>query len=125
MILLRISLQSYSRKWAIISSLRLCSSSQPQCSSQQDEKDKYKFKPGEVYEQRIASKDVSDDEHQRRVIDQLNQLSNRIRDYTPPLAKKPSYISQLFFGDGSKAKRAEKIPKGVYLWGTVGGGKTQ
>ena len=87
-----------------------------------DHYEKYSLKPGEVYDKKVEFEEVSDDVHQRLVIDQFDHLYERLKGYTPPLVKKTNILSQLFFGNQVEEKRASRIPRGVYLWGTVGGG---
>ena len=77
---------------------------------------------GEVYNKKVEFEEVSDDGHQRLVIDQFDHLHERLIGYKPPEVKKTNVFSQLFFGAQVEEKRASRIPRGVYLWGTVGGG---
>ena len=86
----------------------------------------YNQKPGEVYESRVKSNAVTDDSHQREVIAQFDHLYDRLYEpvkYKPPPIKKPNLFSQLFFGGSLEEKKTSSIPRGVYVWGTVGGGK--
>lgn len=80
--------------------------------------------PLAVYECKVKSGELTDDVHQRAVMEQFAHLHERIGSYSLPQSKRPHALSRLVFGDGSKERRAKKIPRGVYLWGTVGGGKT-
>ena len=85
--------------------------------------DKYKKQPGEVYEERVSNKQVTDDTHQRDVIDQFDHLHGRLKGYAPlPVKKNYNILAQLIFGNAAEEKRVQRIPRGVYLWGTVGGG---
>ncbi len=133
MILVKITLPT-SRSPAL---LRLCStlaspapkikaSDSPSTPDKVD-KDKYKLKPIEVYENRVSSGTLENDKHQREVVEHFTHLRERLttpKQYIPPATKKAGLISSLIFGDASRERRAKKIPKGVYVWGTVGGGKT-
>ena len=87
-----------------------------------DHYEKYSLTPGEVYDKKVEFEEVSDDKHQRLVIDQFDHLYKRLEGYKPPIVKS-SIFSQLFFGGQVEEKRTSSIPRGVYLWGTVGGGK--
>lgn len=69
----------------------------------------------------MQSKELSQDEHQISVVNQFDRLYTRLSSYSlPPIVIGQSFLEQFLFG---KAK-ATRIPKGIYLWGTVGGGKT-
>lgn len=55
------------------------------------------------------------------MVNQFDRLHRRLSSYSlPPQISSQSIFGQFLFGK----TRATKIPKGVYLWGTVGGGKT-
>ena len=85
--------------------------------------EKYTQMPGEIYDGKVKNEDLSEDPHQREVTDQFDHLYGRLKGYKPPLDRKPSLFSKLFLGAQVDEKRASRIPRGVYLWGTVGGGK--
>ena len=86
--------------------------------------DKYKYTPCEVYEQKVIAEDLSNDEHQRNVIEQFTHLHDRIKGYIPPRFSKPNFITKWFVREEKRTeKRHSRIPRGVYVWGTVGGGK--
>ena len=87
-----------------------------------DHYEKYSLSPGEVYDKKVEFEEVSDDKNQRLVIDAFDHLSQRLVGYKPPAVKKSNVFSQLFFGGSAEEKRTAGIPRGVYLWGTVGGG---
>jgi len=80
--------------------------------------------PQEVFDWRIRYNDLSFDDHQQKVTEYFEALYHKLEFYQPPL---PSMFSLLWPGPTSKRwdnKHRAKIPRGVYLWGTVGGGKT-
>ena len=57
------------------------------------------------------------------VIDQFDHLYGRLKGYAPlPVKKNYNILAQLIFGNAAEEKRVQRIPRGVYLWGTVGGG---
>lgn len=86
--------------------------------------DKYKKKPGEVYEEKVQNQGLTDDCHQREVVGQFDHLYERLKGYKPPVVKKNfNILSALMFGTSAEEKRTNRIPRGVYVWGTVGGGK--
>lgn len=85
--------------------------------------------PRGVYRDRLTANELSPDEHQARVVDQFQRLHADVTAFEPlPLQQSSSAsflssASRLIFGQSSKG-RASHVPQGVYLWGTVGGGKT-
>ena len=99
---------------------RLSSSMAPQTNSS-EEASKLKMVPNDVYNKRVASNELADDTHQRRVVGHLDELHTRIKGHTPLPLKKANFITKLFFADAEE-KRVHNIPKGLYIWGTVGGG---
>lgn len=72
--------------------------------------------PSGVLRNKINSGELLSDEHQERVAESLQIVFNNIQDYTPPVS---NIFSKLF---AKKSKK--KIPKGLYIYGSVGGGKT-
>ncbi|RWS23998.1 lactation elevated protein 1-like isoform X1 [Leptotrombidium deliense] len=83
-----------------------------------------------IYEQRVKEGELENDEYQIKVIESFETLNKAINGYTP---SKPSYFSKVsnhmffnvkykmfFFGKNT----TQKAPKGVYLYGSVGCGKT-
>jgi len=79
--------------------------------------------PAEAYEKRVAAGELTRDQHQEAVIDSLEKLHSRMRGYYPAKLRPGPLdpLKKIIFGED---KAAERAPKGVYLWGTVGGGKT-
>jgi protein AFG1 len=84
--------------------------------------------PSTVYDYKVTYNDLSEDPHQRTVTDRFQSLYEKMGVYRPN--NSPSIISKLFSGPGAKrwgfsgSGNRSKVPKGIYLWGTVGGGKT-
>jgi len=80
--------------------------------------------PKEVYNWKVQYNDLSFDSHQDEVTDYFESLYHKLQLYRPAT---PFMFSKLWPGPNSnrwgRSGRA-KIPRGVYLWGTVGGGKT-
>ncbi|KAG7447553.1 AFG1-like ATPase [Guyanagaster necrorhizus] len=69
------------------------------------------------------------DEHQTRIIQKLQDLHDELVHYTPPLTPDPSasnsLLSRIFSrNDTGTASPPENVPKGLYLYGDVGTGKT-
>ncbi len=81
--------------------------------------------PAEVYQSRIESGELTRDEHQAAVVERLQSLHSRVRPFRPPPpGQRRSWAFALrnaVFGAEHTSSRA---PRGVYIWGTVGGGKT-
>lgn len=73
--------------------------------------------PLEKYNQKISDGKLVNDEHQRDVIAKLNRLYNDLQTYQPP---RRNLIWKLVRFKNS----ASDFPKGLYLYGSVGCGKT-
>ena len=93
--------------------------------------------PLEEYDERVHSRRLRDDEHQRSIVEHLQDLHDELKDYSPPKVVHPHPASlqppsQSIFGSLFAAKRKEKVilpipeglPKGLYMYGDVGSGKT-
>merc|ERR1719450_128430 len=80
--------------------------------------------PRDVYDWRVRYHDLNSDPHQESVIEYFMKLYSSLGVYRPA---SPSFLSSLFSGPTGKrwggGTRA-RVPRGVYVWGTVGGGKT-
>ncbi|GAB0131578.1 hypothetical protein EsDP_00000042 [Epichloe bromicola] len=90
------------------------------------------------YDRRVDAGVLRDDEHQRGIIQSLQHLHNELCNYSAPAAIRPS-LEQLkpskksvfssLFGKSSAAQSAigeipKDLPRGLYLYGDVGSGKT-
>ncbi|KAL8654980.1 MAG: hypothetical protein Q9210_001187 [Variospora velana] len=92
--------------------------------------------PLDEYNERVQSHRLRDDEHQRAIMHNLQDLHDMLADYHAPKVVHPSIESlrpqpQSFFGSLFHAKPAKKhtlipsnLPKGLYMYGDVGSGKT-
>lgn len=69
--------------------------------------------PSKKYFEKLANKEIQVDKHQETVVAQLDQVAISIINYAP---KSKSIFS--FF------QERKKQPKGLYIYGAVGGGKT-
>lgn len=69
-----------------------------------------------AYEHNLREKIIRPDDHQYQIVKLLQSLDNELRDYQPP---KDSIWSRIFYNRSNIEK-----PKGIYLWGSVGCGKT-
>ncbi|CAG9838041.1 unnamed protein product [Diabrotica balteata] len=72
--------------------------------------------PIQLLEEKIKSKELQNDPVQRRIAYQLQNLYKNINGYEPPTG---ANIFSKWFGGGKK-----EAPKGLYIYGAVGGGKT-
>ena len=93
--------------------------------------------PMAEYNARVKAGKLRDDEHQRMLIQSLQDLHNRLVDYTPPVVIPPtleslqpvkkSFLGSLFGGGKQEKVRMDPrddLPKGIYMYGDVGSGKT-
>lgn len=69
-----------------------------------------------AYEQQIENNIIKQDDYQHQIVESLQELDEHLRTYTPPEA---TFWDRLL----SRRSQIEK-PKGLYLWGSVGCGKT-
>lgn len=102
------STYTWSRGLSIKSSKNVCSSDQG---------------PSKILQQKIEANELKADEHQRNVMNELQQLYDTIQTYSPPeFRKKRSWLQWVPI---NKAKlNKNNTPKGLYIHGSVGGGKT-
>ncbi|KIV84342.1 hypothetical protein PV11_00126 [Exophiala sideris] len=101
-------------------------------------KDVIEHGPLAEYDERVQTKRLREDEHQRTLIQHLQDLHDTLKDYQPPKVvhpdiedlhpHKPSLFESLFGGANKKKKViggiSENLPKGLYMYGDVGSGKT-
>ncbi|KAI9719358.1 MAG: hypothetical protein M1828_006259 [Chrysothrix sp. TS-e1954] len=93
--------------------------------------------PIQEYDHRIYNGRLRDDDHQRMIIQTLQDLHEMLADYDPPeivrpsledlKPHKPSFISSLFHRKATTrpaTKLPSNLPKGLYMYGDVGSGKT-
>ncbi|KAG5929635.1 hypothetical protein E4U53_002408 [Claviceps sorghi] len=94
--------------------------------------------PMAEYDRRVEAGLLRDDEHQRGIVESLQHLHNELCNYKAPPFVHPSLeelkpskksIFSSLFGKGSAAQSAigdipENLPRGLYLYGDVGSGKT-
>ncbi|KAF4575161.1 AFG1 ATPase family protein [Pleurotus pulmonarius] len=83
------------------------------------------------YHQLVESGILRGDEHQHRIIGRLQRLHNQLLSYDPPTIPNPSesnsLLSRIFpfaRSDIDAQAPPPNIPKGLYLYGDVGTGKT-
>ncbi|OAL47794.1 hypothetical protein IQ07DRAFT_622953 [Pyrenochaeta sp. DS3sAY3a] len=91
------------------------------------------------YDARVDSGRLRDDEHQRGLIKNLQDLHNMLESYTQPTVQQPtieslqppkkSFFSFLSSSSSQPSASAlppipDSLPKGIYMYGDVGSGKT-
>jgi len=72
--------------------------------------------PVQALQDRINRGELTQDDNQMKVMEALERVYHEVQSYSPPT---PSVFDKLF-----KVDRKVSTPKGVYLHGSVGGGKT-
>jgi protein AFG1 len=82
--------------------------------------------PLTVYNAKIKNGELNDDPHQRKVMEKFEEINLTLKDYTPPKKSQFQKLLRGFFTGSSHAASANnsKAPKGLYIYGAVGGGKT-
>lgn len=71
-------------------------------------------KPSELYDQRVNSGLLINDDHQRKILKQLDNVYNLLANYSPP---QKNIVFKVFGG-------LKTPPNGLYMHGSVGCGKT-
>ena len=85
--------------------------------------------PLEMYEARIKSGELTRDDHQLLIIERLQKLNKDLQTYTPKPVPQPGFLSKLLAKkvdarELDAAKKFSNAPNGLYLYGSVGCGKT-
>lgn len=94
--------------------------------------------PLQEYDFRVQSGRLRDDEHQRTLVQSLQDLHDELLRYVPPKVQQPtieslqppkkSFFGALFGSGGAapaiKLAIPDSLPKGLYMYGDVGSGKT-
>lgn len=90
--------------------------------------------PLQEYQRQVKLNKLSDDPYQRSIIKSLGSLYDSLVAYKPPNIKEPDALDQIGWKSGFLGKLlkvspnnteiSEDIPKGIYLYGDVGCGKT-
>ncbi|XP_045198191.1 AFG1-like ATPase [Mercenaria mercenaria] len=73
--------------------------------------------PMSVYMSRVNQGQLTEDEYQKKIVASLDRLNSQLLDYRPPV--KANAFIEKFFG-----QQKVNAPKGLYLYGSVGCGKT-
>ncbi|ESO89353.1 hypothetical protein LOTGIDRAFT_183409 [Lottia gigantea] len=78
--------------------------------------------PLDVYNRRISKGELHEDKHQRCVVEELQSLHDRLFSYQPQPKPTQSWLSQKLGGNSNS--NVIQPPQGLYLYGSVGCGKT-
>lgn len=79
--------------------------------------------PSQAYQSRVSSGEIEQDSHQVEVIKQLDRVYHELINYRP--SPKESSTTTMFKGVfGFGGSNLSGMPKGLYIHGSVGGGKT-
>lgn len=73
--------------------------------------------PLEVLKKKIANNELIHDDYQIKIVESLQRVYDDLKGYKP--SKASSFLSKWL-----KSSNANKPPKGLYIYGAVGGGKT-
>lgn len=80
--------------------------------------------PKAKYQQQLDSGELNPDAEQAGIVDRLDALSIELAAAKPWQPKQQSTLSRWFGGGDSDRKEIVHGPRGLYLWGGVGRGKT-
>ena len=92
--------------------------------------------PLNEYDSRVQSGSLREDEHQRTIVQTLQDLHDMLQDYQAPQVVHPTIESLMparqsligsLFAPKPKKRRTKlpvNLPKGLYMYGDVGSGKT-
>jgi len=82
------------------------------------------------YNSLVESGELTNDEYQRKIIEEFDRLRDDLLDYTPQpkgnsVAQSNSFLARLFSNQAPLQNDSDSLTaKGIYLFGTVGCGKT-
>lgn len=81
--------------------------------------------PCQVYNQKIKEKLIKVDRHQEEVVKHLQNIYDEIKQYEKPSLQRAQGSGGFFqFFTSHNTPTKENSPKGIYIFGSVGGGKT-
>ena len=79
--------------------------------------------PLKALAQKIESKELLPDEHQVKIAHDLQRIYDEIQSYQPPEPTIAGGFFSKLLGSKPKLDQSERL-KGLYIYGSVGGGKT-
>ncbi|KAL0840443.1 hypothetical protein ABMA28_015695 [Loxostege sticticalis] len=79
--------------------------------------------PWQIYSEKLSNGTLSRDEHQEKVVQQLQHIYRELVAFERPVLQNPSSSSIFSFFRKSEPQKII-APKGLYIYGSVGGGKT-
>lgn len=85
------------------------------CRNFSNQRKEINLSPLKYLQQKIQNGELIEDKHQFKLCKELNEVFLRINDYTPIQS---TFISRII------GEKQNASPKGLYLYGAVGGGKT-
>ena len=77
--------------------------------------------PFNVLKKKIENKELEPDKHQQEVVIELQKIYELVKSYEPPA--QGSNLTK-WFSFGKDKEEVSSAPKGLYIYGSVGGGKT-
>lgn len=80
--------------------------------------------PMKLFYQKIDTGELKPDEHQTKVMNELQTLYDTIQTYKPPEIQLKNTLLKLLPITKRKKQEKNNAPKGLYIYGSVGGGKT-
>lgn len=80
--------------------------------------------PIAVLEQKFQTGELKADKHQEKVMLALQKLYETIQTYEPPVSAAQNRFTKWFSSKKATTLIDDSIPKGLYIHGSVGGGKT-
>lgn len=80
--------------------------------------------PVKCLQEKIIADELKPDEHQNQVMDELQKLYDTIQTYTPAEIQTKSSLFKWLSIKNTTTSNQNKAPKGLYVYGSVGGGKT-
>ena len=79
--------------------------------------------PWNIYSQKVTDGSLSKDSHQEMVVQRLQEVFQEVSDFQRPIIQ-PTMGESLFSIFRKKEPIKVIAPKGLYIYGSVGGGKT-
>jgi len=84
--------------------------------------------PSDAYKALVKQGKITSDDHQLRVLEQFDRLQEKLTTYQPPIPSVTGIVGKLLgkiLSGDSEVEKESKFPKGIYIYGAVGGGKVR